>query len=221
MPSRSTCEGVVAPARRPDAVRAAPSGQVEPLEVRPRWLVHAGLLVALLAGIAAMVALRRGGDLDLDDDLLAAGVLVLSFWVFAIAIGSLVRNVRAGYALRLDGAGLHVPGLDVVPWHAIQDAHLRTYESAGKRFRQLVVHVDPGYSGASARHYERFLFGPIAGLVGKRGTIAIPVHLLAIDAESLLAALRAFIGAAEVRSRRRENVESSARERLASGRRLP
>ncbi len=194
--------------------------RVDPLEVRPRWFVHAGFLLALVAGIGAMVAIRRD-DLDFDEDLLAAAVLALSFWVFALGLGSLVRNVRAGYALRLDAAGLHIPGLDVVPWHGVHDAHLRTYESSGKRFRQLVVHVDPGYSGVQPRHYERLLFGPVAGLVGRRGTIAIPIHLLAIDAESLLAAVRSFIATVEVRARMRDSVAASARERRLSGRRLP
>jgi hypothetical protein len=194
--------------------------RVDPLEVRPRWLAHAALLLALVAGVAAMAALRRGG-LDDDEDLLAAAVLAISFWVFALGLGGLVRCVRAGYALRLDGAGLHIPGLDVVPWRAVRAARLRTYQSSGKRFRQLIVDVDPAYTGASARHYERFLFGPIAGLLGKPGTIAIPVQLLAIDPESLLATTRAFIGVVETRATIRADVAASARERQLSGRRLP
>jgi hypothetical protein len=220
MPSRSTCEAALAVARGSGSMSRGARASADPLEVQPRWLVHAGFVLALVVAVAAMVALRRG-DLDADEDLLAAGVLALSFWIFALGLGSLVRNVRAGYALRLDAAGLHVPGLDVVPWRAIHDAHLRSYESGGKRFRQLIVHVEPGYSGVQARHYERFLFGPVAGLVGKRGTIAIPVHLLAIDAESLLARALAFIGMVEVREGRRETVAASARERSLSGRRLP
>ena len=188
--------------------------------MRPRWIVHAGFLMALVVGIAAMFALRRG-DLDADEDLLAAGVLALSFWVFAIGLGSLVRNVRAGYALRLDAAGLHIPGLDVVPWRAIHDARLPTYESRGKRFRQLVVQVEPGYGGATMRHYERFLSGPVAGLVGKRGTIALPVRLLAIDPESLLATMRAFIGVVEIRDGRHESVAAPSPECGLTGRRLP
>jgi hypothetical protein len=201
-------------------VRGNASLRVEPLEVRPRWFVHVGFLLALVAGIATM-AVMRGDDLDLDDDLLAAAVLALSFWVFAIGLGGLVRNLRAGYALRLDAGGLHVPGLDVVPWRAVRDAYLRTYESGGRRWRQIVVAVEPGYSGASVRHYERFLFGPVAGWLGKRGTITIPVLLLAIDAETLLATMRAFIGMVEQRAQLRANVAGSARERELSGRKLP
>jgi hypothetical protein len=201
-------------------VKRGASARLEPLEVRPRWLVHVGFLFALAAVIAGMLALRRG-ELDLDEDLFAAGLLALAFWVFALGCGSLARNARAGYALRLDARGLHVPGLEVVPWRAIRDAHLRTYESRGTSFRQLVVHVDAGYSGASARHYERFVFGPIAGLVGERGTIAIPVHLLAIEPESLLLATRAFIASAEVGAMRRADVVGSGRARLLTRRRLP
>lgn len=194
--------------------------RIDPLEVQPRWLVHAGFLLALVVSVAAMVALRRG-DLDLDDDLLAAAVLALSFWVFAMGLGGLLRNLGAGYALRLDGSGLHVPGLEVVPWNAIHDARLRAYESGGKLFRQLIVDVDPGYSGASVRHYERFLFGPVTGLLGKRGTLAIPVQLLAIDADSLLATTRAFIDTVEGRATLRANVAAAARERGLSGKRMP
>ena len=45
--------------------------------------------------------------------------------------------------------------------------------------------------------------------------------LLAIDAESLLAATQAFLATVEARAQARRNVEQSARERDLSGRRLP
>ena len=147
----------------------------EPLDVQPRWLVHAAFVVVLLAMVVVMAMLRTN-DLDFDEDGPLAVVLALCFWIFAIALGSLVRNLRAGYALRLDGAGLHIPGLEVVPWSAVRDARL-VDESGGKRLR----------------HYERYLFGPVAGLFGPRDTIAIPVRLLAIAPNTLVARMRAFI----------------------------
>jgi hypothetical protein len=121
-------------------------------------------------------------------------LLVLGFWLFALGLGALVRYVRAGYALRLDVAGLHIPGLEVIPWSAVREAQLRN-ESGGGRFRKLVVAVEPGYSGGSLRHYERYLFGPVAGLFGPRDTIAIPVKLLAVAPDALLATAQAFIAA--------------------------
>jgi len=107
----------------------------EPLDVQPRWFVHAAFVVVLLAMVVVMAMLRTN-DLDFDEDGPLAVVLALCFWIFAIALGSLVRNLRAGYALRLDGAGLHIPGLEVVPWSAVRDARL-VDESGGKRLRQI------------------------------------------------------------------------------------
>jgi len=163
----------------------------EPLDVQPRWFVHAAFVVVLLAMVVVMAMLRTN-DLDFDEDGPLAVVLALCFWIFAIALGSLVRNLRAGYALRLDGAGLHIPGLEVVPWSAVRDARL-VDESGGKRLRQIVVRIEPGHRGARLRHYERYLFGPVAGLFGPRDTIAIPVRLLAIAPNALAARMRAFI----------------------------
>ena len=93
---------------------------------------------------------------------------------------------------QLDVAGLHIPGLEVVPWRAVRDARL-VDESGGKRLRQIVVKVEPGHCGGRLRHYERYLFGPVAGLFGPRDTIAIPVRLLAIAPATLAARMRAFI----------------------------
>lgn len=166
----------------------------EPLEVQPRWFVHAAFLLALAAVVTIMAALGRG-DLEADEALLSAILLVLGFWLFALALGALVRNARTGYALRLDADGLHIPGLELVPWSAVRDARLRTEPSGGKLGRKLVVAVEPGYSGGSLRHYERYLFGPVAGLFGPRDTIAIPVSMLAIAPNALLARAHAFIAA--------------------------
>jgi hypothetical protein len=166
----------------------------QPLEVQPRWLVHTAFLFALLLVVAVMAALGRG-ELELDDELVSVVLLVLGFWLFALGLGALVRYVRAGYALRLDAAGLHIPGLEVIPWSAVRDARLGNDSGGAGRFRKLVVAVEPGYSGGSLRHYERYLFGPVAGLFGARDTIAIPVHLLAVAPDALLATAQAFIAA--------------------------
>jgi hypothetical protein len=193
--------------------------QLDPLEVRPRWAIHVCLLLLLGFVVWMMVALRRGG-LDSDDDFFAAAVLVLACWILAIVLASVVRNVRAGCALRLDAAGVHVPGLEPVPWSAIREARLRSYQARGYRFQQLVLAVAPGYSGGSRRHYERYLFGPIAGLLGARETIAIPIPTLAIDPDSLLAATRAFIDASAARARRGASA-APAREQPVPGRHTP
>jgi hypothetical protein len=165
------------------------------LVVEPRWGRHAGFLLVMLAAVATLVVVRRS-DLDSEDDFYAALVLALCFWVFAIGLGSFVRNLRAGHALRLDADGLHVPGLDVVPWHSVARAELRGYGNDGKRFRQLVVHTDALRDAPSLRRYERYAFGPWAGLVGSKGKVIVPVGLLAVDPDSLLTATREFVGAA-------------------------
>jgi hypothetical protein len=176
-------------------VSASASRHTATLVVEPRWGRHAAFLLLMLVAVATMVIVRRS-DLDADDDFYAAIVLALCFWVFAIGLGSFVRNVRAGHALRLDAEGLHVPGLDVVPWHSVARAELRGYGDEGKRFRQLVVHTDALRDTPSLRRYERFVFGPLAGLVGSKGKVVVPIGLLAVDPDSLLAATRQFVGGA-------------------------
>jgi hypothetical protein len=194
--------------------------RAEPLVVAPRWGRHAGMVLLMLAGVVAMVIVRRS-DLDFEDDLWAAGVLALCFWIFAIGLGSLVRNVRAGHALRLDAQGLHVPGLDVVPWASVQGTELRGYGDSGDRFRQLVVHTNALRDAGGARRYERYLFGPWSGLAGNRGKIVVPVGLLAIEPHALLAATRAFVAAASTRAAICPDVAASAQERRTTNQRLP
>jgi hypothetical protein len=176
-------------------VSASVSHHAGTLVVEPRWGRHAAFLLLMLVAVAGLVAVRRS-DLDADDDFYAGVVLALCFWVFAIGLGSFVRNVRAGHALRLDAEGLHVPGLDVVPWHSVARAELRGYGDDGKRFRQLVIHTDALRGASSLRRYERYVFGPWAGLVGSKDKVVVPVGLLAVDPDSLLTATREFVGAA-------------------------
>ncbi len=195
----------------------------EPLEVQPRWLLHIVFLLVLLGAVVAMAVLRRG-DLDFEDELWAIGVLVLSFWIFALALGSLVRSVRAGYALRLDAHGMHVPGLDVVSWRAVRGADLHQYERSGKRFAQLVVYidVDRDRDRVALAHYERYLFGPLAGLYGNRGKIVVPVMLLAVEPESLLARTREFVArGGMIATAKREVAVAASGEQRAEGQRGP
>jgi hypothetical protein len=193
---------------------------VEPLEVQPRWLLHVVILLVLLAAIVGMAALRRG-DLDFEDDVWAVGVLLLSFWLAALALGSLVRSVRAGYALRLDARGLHVPGLDVVPWRDVLGADLREYERMGKRFAQLIVHVDVERDRKALAHYECYLFGPWAGLHGSRGKIVVPVMLLAVEPKSLLARTREFVARGGMIATVKRDAASTRKAKRAEGRRAP
>jgi hypothetical protein len=219
MRSRSTCEHAGATAFGAFVVSRG-AAAVGALEVQPRWLWHVGAVVALFGALAMIVALRRGGFEDDEDELFATVALALSAWVLAIALGSLVRALRAGYALRLDAAGVHVPGLEVVPWRAVVAVRQRVYERKGLCFRQIVFDVAPGYSGGSLRHYERYLFGPIPGLFGRRDTFVIATQMLAVDPDSLLAATRMFIEAAST-SQRGDNVVTSAEAHRLYERRLP
>ena len=165
----------------------------DPVVLQPRWLAHIGFIVLMVAAIVMLVVVRRGDDLDFEDDLWTAGLLALCFWILAIGLGSLVRNLRAGHGLRLDRQGLHVPGLDVVPWSAIERVDLRGYGDSGKRFPQLVIHTDAFREPLSLRHYERYLFGPWSGLTGGGGTVLVPIGLLAVEPQDLLATARAFV----------------------------
>ena len=170
---------------------ATPSA--DPVVVAPRWLAHLGFIVLMVVAIVTLVVVRRGDDLDVEDQLLTAGVLALCFRVLALGLGSLVRNLQAGHGLRLDAQGLHVPGLDAVPWTTIERVDLRGYGDSSKRFPQLVVHTDAFREPLSLRHLERHLFGPWSGLTGGHGTVLVPIGLLVVEPQALLATARSFV----------------------------
>jgi hypothetical protein len=195
--------------------------RADPLVIEPRWLAHLGFVLLMVVAVVTLVVVRRSDDLDFEDELMTAGVLALCFWVLAVGLGSLVRNVRAGHGLRLDAEGLHVPGLAVLPWSSIERVDLRGYGDSGKRLPQLVVHTDALRAPLSLRHYERYLFGPWAGLTGRQGTVLVPIGLLAIEPQALLERARSFVEVAGTRAAMRRNVEASAEERRSPGRRLP
>jgi hypothetical protein len=201
-------------------VSSAALRRTGPVVVQPRWLLHAGFLVALVVAIAVLVVIRRG-DLDVDDDLVCAGVIGACLWLFALGAGGLVRSLHAGHALRLDAAGLHVPGLDVVPWSAVESADLRVYESGGKRFGELVVLTDRVDGLTPRGGYERWMFGPLAGVRGHRGRVPISLAMLDIEPDALLAATRTFIELGGKRATMHANVAASAGERGSAGGRRP
>lgn len=195
--------------------------RAEPVIVEPLWLAHVGFLLMMVGVVVVLVVVRRSDDLEFEDQLWTAALLALGLWLLALGLASLVRNARAGHGLRLDHEGLHVPGLAVVPWASIERVELRGYGSGGKRFPQLVVHTDALREPLSLRHYERYLFGPATALTGRRGTALVPIGLLAIEPEALLATARSFLEITGAREQVRRNVEASAVERRTLGGRLP
>ena len=88
--------------------------RVDRVVVQPRWLLHLGFLALMVAVVVVMVVIRRG-ELDFDEQIGSACALALALWLFALGVGSFVRSMRTGYALRLDAIGLHIPGADVIP----------------------------------------------------------------------------------------------------------
>lgn len=172
---------------------AAATARAEPLVVQLRWHVHVALLLVLLVVVAVLVGVRRGDDLDFEDQLGSAGALVLCAWLFALGAGTLLRSVMAGHALKVDRDGLHVPGAAPVPWSAVESADLGADGSESWRLRSLVVHTRGLPALPIAETYERYLFGPLVGLRGWKGRISLPVGILDVDAARLLAVIRAFI----------------------------
>ena len=199
---------------------ASHAARPETVVVQPRWLLHVGLLLAMVVVIAVLVVIRRG-DLEFEDDLWCIGLIAACLWLFTLGAGSLVRSVRAGHALRLDAAGLHVPGLDVVPWSAVESVDLHTYESGGKRFGEVVVVTDRVEGLTPRGGYERWMFGPLTGLRGHRGRVLITPALLDIEPDALLAATRAFVALGGKRAGARETAAASAAEPGSAGRRPP
>ena len=193
--------------------------RLDPVVVQPRWLLHVGFLALMLAVVVVMVVIRRG-ELEFDEQIGSAGVLALALWLFALGMGNLVRSIRTGYALKLDTLGLHIPGADVIAWSSVESADMGADGDTHKRLRQMVVHTEGLAPVPPLQAYERYVFGPLAGLKGCKGRVVVATGLLAIDAEALLAATRAFIEVAGTRAAIRRNVDASAAERAAAGRRL-
>ena len=201
-------------------MRRSATVRAEPLLVQPRWLLHAAFLALMLAMVAVLVVVRRG-DLDFEEELGSAGLLVLCCWLFALGAGGLVRSVRAGHALKLDALGLHIPGADVIPWSAVASADLGADGAETKRLRQMVLHTEGLAPVPALQAYERYVFGPLAGLKAYKGRVVVAVGLLAIDVDELLAAARQHIEVAGTLASARRDVAASAAERTAAGRRLP
>jgi hypothetical protein len=201
-------------------VRRAATVRAEPLLVQPRWLLHAGFLALMLAVVVVLIIVRRG-DLDFEEELGSAGLLVLCCWLFALGAGSLVRSVRAGHALKLDALGVHIPGADVIPWSAVASADLGADGGETKRLRQMVLHTEGLSPVPALQAYERYVFGPLAGLKAYQGRVVVAVGLLAIDVDELLAAAREHIEVAGTLASARRDVATSATGRAAAGRHLP
>ncbi|MGZ5237699.1 MAG: hypothetical protein ACXWCV_15420 [Caldimonas sp.] len=170
----------------PAAADGGDATPATPLTVgsRARPIVLIGL-GGLATGVF-MVAVRRS-QLEFDEWLMSAAALVLGFWLAAQAAGLLLRRSEAGYALRLDAAGLHHPGWGVVPWTALRRVSFRRLGGERSLFH-LVLDIDPGCPGPSQGSYVRWLFGPIEGMWRRPGRpIEIPLVALDVDPQALVA----------------------------------
>jgi Arc/MetJ family transcription regulator len=178
-----------------DAAKPAPG---TPLIVhsRSRPIVLIGL--GGLATAAFMVAIRRT-ELDFDEAIMSAAVLVLGLWLAAQACGLLLRRSVAGHAMRLDADGLHHPGWGVVPWAAVRGVGFRRLGGDRSLFH-LVLDIDPGCPGPSHGTYVRWLFGPIEGLWRRHGRkVEIPLIALDVDPQALVAAAERWRASAGAR----------------------
>ena len=182
----------------------------EPIVVQLRWRSHLAVLAALLAAIALLVVVRRG-ELEGDEELLSALTLALCAWLFALGAGILVRSLVAGYALKLDDEGLHVPAAAVVPWSAVKGAKFG--DGGGGRLGSIVVQTGGLPALPLLRSYERYVFGPTVGLRGFGGRVTLPLAVLAVDAEELLAAVRKFAA----RARRSKRATKTTTPAIAGG----
>ncbi|MDQ6628578.1 MAG: hypothetical protein M3Z29_09050 [Pseudomonadota bacterium] len=171
--------------------------------LRHRRIVVASVVCAVVAAIG--LRLWRIDFDDEDNTAYVLGMTLLAFWLLALSLGMLVRSLVAGYALRLDAHGLHLPGWDVVPWTAIRSAELAQIRwPQDGRFAKLVLDIDDACLAHRRGSYERWLWGPISGLRSKKKVTELALFTLAIEPEQLRAALRSFMGPkAPTRSPRR------------------
>lgn len=143
--------------------------------------------------IAAGVFVMREDDLDLEDAVETAVVLALGVWLVTQAIGLVARRLEAGHAMRIDAAGLHHPGWDVVPWAAIRRAWLQPSKKIlGYRREDLMLDIDPACQAPSAGTYVRWMFGPIEGLWRRDKPVRVPLVGLDIEPVALLASIEAM-----------------------------
>ena len=153
------------------------------------------------AAVAAGMFFLRQGELEFDDALETALVLALGLWLVTQAIGLIARRLEAGHAMRIDTAGLHHPGWDVVPWPAIRRAWLQQSKKVlGHQRQDLMLDIDPACPAPSAGNYVRWMFGPVEGLRRSDKPIRIPLVGLDIEPEALLASIDAMRRAASIAS---------------------
>lgn len=111
--------------------------------VLPAPLVRQAGLCLVLGGLSLGIplALVRGGQRSgWEEGLVLLGAL-LGLWLCRAATMGFLHQRRAGYALKLDGAGIHYPGLPLVPWPHVTGLALEPPRPDSDRSQCLVLQM--------------------------------------------------------------------------------
>lgn len=126
-----------------DAGRPPASHWQGELHVLPAPLLRQAGLCLLLAGLSIGVPLAfvRGGQLSgWQAGLVLLGAL-LGLWLCRSAIIGFLNLKRAGYALKLDAAGIHYPGLPLLRWTHVTGIALDPPRPDSDRSPSLVLQM--------------------------------------------------------------------------------
>lgn len=127
---------------RPERPPAAPRWQAEQYVLAPR-LLRQGALCLVLAGLSLGVplALLHGGQLPGWQQALVLLGALLGLWLCRSAVIGLLHMRRAGFALKLDAAGVHFPGLPLLPWTHVTALALEPPRPDSDRSQCLVLRM--------------------------------------------------------------------------------
>jgi len=117
----------------------------------------------------------------------AAGLLVVAAVSTLAVSGALLRSLASGFGMKVDSFGVHLPGWPVLPWSSIHGSQVTP---AGDR-TPTMLHFAVTNAGAVSRvTLARLLFGPLAGLSGRRGIIVVNASLLDVHPSRVAAAIQ-------------------------------
>lgn len=171
-----------------DAPRPRVSHWRGELYVLPAPLLRQAGVCAMFAGlsIGILAAFVHKGPLPGWE---AMGVLLaalFSLWLCRASVLGLLNMRRAGYALKLDAAGIHFPGLPLLPWTDVEALELNPPRPDGDRSQCLVLQMRALPQQPSRLH--ALLRAALPGASIRHNSVSLPLPTLRDPAKLMDAA---------------------------------
>lgn len=159
----------------------------ERLVLRPRWVPQTVMCIAFatLVFVLAFVVVTHKPRGTREHWLLGLGLLFFAWITLAACLG-FVRRLGAGFALRLDTAGVHYPGIPPVPWNIVRGLSIDPPRPDSDTGQSLVLEVDAVRERPSGVSY--WLLSPLPGAHYGRGKVSLPLLFMHMDPDEVLAA---------------------------------